>query len=245
MKKNRSEWIEILDKAGVPCGPINKINEVWNDPQIKYREMRIKTSHPKTGEVDNIGVVSKFLEHPSSVRSPAPTLGEHTEKVLEDFGYDKNKTRVGLEYNKINNAKSFNSPSLDNNLSGFSGYISQNFSENLSHHVVVFVALPYAAAAFSIDAVSKEGTVLLLHYSQNLSYLSPIYYPFLFVFHLDSYLSSRCLGRFFLFLLAFFSTFSCCYQVHHEFHSGHQNIEGSSLILSPRVAFLYQYLLNL
>ena len=93
MKKNRSEWIEILDEAGVPCGPINKINEVWDDPQIKYREMRIKTSHPKTGEVDNIGVVSKFLENPSSVRSPAPTLGEHTEKVLEDFGYDKNKIK--------------------------------------------------------------------------------------------------------------------------------------------------------
>ena len=48
------------------------------------------------------------------------------------IGYDKNKTRVGLEYNKINNAKSFNSPSLDNNLSGFSGYISQIFSENSS-----------------------------------------------------------------------------------------------------------------
>ena len=48
------------------------------------------------------------------------------------IGYDKNKTRFGLEYNKINNAKSYNSPSLDNNLSGFSGYISQNFSENSS-----------------------------------------------------------------------------------------------------------------
>ena len=48
------------------------------------------------------------------------------------IGYDKNKTRVGLEYNKINNAKSYNSPFLDNNLSGFSGYISQNFSENSS-----------------------------------------------------------------------------------------------------------------
>ena len=48
------------------------------------------------------------------------------------IGYDKNKTRVGFEYNKINNAKSYNSPSLDNNLSGFSGYISQKFSENSS-----------------------------------------------------------------------------------------------------------------
>ena len=48
------------------------------------------------------------------------------------IGYDKNKTRIGLEYNKINNAKSYNSPSVDNNLSGFSGYISQNFSKKSS-----------------------------------------------------------------------------------------------------------------
>ena len=66
------------------------------------------------------------------------------------IGYDKNKTRVGLEYNKINNAKSYNSPSLDNNLSGFSGYISQNFSENSS------VFFRYDSLASNIVSGSSE-----------------------------------------------------------------------------------------
>jgi len=90
-KKNRNEWIDILDDSGVPCGPINKINEVWDDPQIEFRNMKIKTVHPKIGEVDNIGVVAKFLEKPSSIRSPSPLLGEHTEKILSDFGFSKEK----------------------------------------------------------------------------------------------------------------------------------------------------------
>ncbi|MFL2652893.1 MAG: CaiB/BaiF CoA transferase family protein [Dehalococcoidia bacterium] len=89
MKKNRTQWIQILDKAGVPCGPINNIKEVWEDPQIKFRNMKVKTVHPKTGEVENIGFVAKFLENPSSIRTPSPLLGEHTEKVLSDFGFSK------------------------------------------------------------------------------------------------------------------------------------------------------------
>ena len=93
MKKNRNQWIEILDNAGVPCGPINNINEVWEDPQIKYRNMRIKTEHPKIGKVDNIGVVAKFLEKPSSIRTPSPLLGEHTKNVLIDFGFSEEKIK--------------------------------------------------------------------------------------------------------------------------------------------------------
>tara|TARA_B100001250_G_scaffold132917_5_gene113598 strand:- start:3760 stop:4956 length:1197 start_codon:yes stop_codon:yes gene_type:complete len=89
MKKNRTQWIQILDKAGVPCGPINNIKEVWEDPQIKFRNMKVKTVHPKTGEVENIGFVAKFLENPSSIRTPSPLLGEHTEKVFSDFGFSK------------------------------------------------------------------------------------------------------------------------------------------------------------
>ena len=81
------------------------------------------------------------------------------------IGYDKNKTRVGFEYNKINNAKSYNSPSLDNNLSGFSGYISQNFSENSS------VFFRYDSLQSNILAGSsdpwnsgKDGKLMILGY---------------------------------------------------------------------------------
>jgi len=93
MKKKRNNWIEILDLAGVPCGPIYKINEVWDDPQIQYRDMKMQVDHEITGTTNNIGVVAKFLEKPSSIRSPSPLLGEHTEKVLEDFGFSLDKIK--------------------------------------------------------------------------------------------------------------------------------------------------------
>ena len=88
-KKTRDEWIKILDTAGVPCGPIYDIKEVWNDEQIKFRDMKIELNHPKTGKHNNIGVVAKFLEKPSSLRTPSPLLGEHTEKILLENGYSK------------------------------------------------------------------------------------------------------------------------------------------------------------
>ena len=87
--KTREEWIKILDDAGVPCGPIYNIKEVWNNEQIKFRDMKVELEHPKIGKYNNIGVVSKFLENPSSLRTPSPLLGEHTEKILIENGFSK------------------------------------------------------------------------------------------------------------------------------------------------------------
>ena len=87
--KTREQWIKILDAAGVPCGPIYNIKEVWNDEQIKFRDMKVELQHPKTGKHSNIGVVAKFLENPSSLRTPSPVLGEHTEKILIENGFSK------------------------------------------------------------------------------------------------------------------------------------------------------------
>ena len=87
--KTREEWIKILDVAGVPCGPIYNIKEVWNDEQIKFRDMKVELEHPKIGKYNNIGFVAKFLENPSSLRTPSPVLGEHTEKILIENGFSK------------------------------------------------------------------------------------------------------------------------------------------------------------
>tara|TARA_B110000438_G_scaffold297328_1_gene343552 strand:- start:1094 stop:2293 length:1200 start_codon:yes stop_codon:yes gene_type:complete len=89
LEKNREDWIKILDEAGVPCGPIYNMKEVWDDPQVKFRHMKIELEHPKVGKTSNIGVIAKFLENPSSIRTPAPLLGEHTEKILIENGYTK------------------------------------------------------------------------------------------------------------------------------------------------------------
>tara|TARA_B000000460_G_scaffold222713_1_gene175464 strand:+ start:495 stop:1697 length:1203 start_codon:yes stop_codon:yes gene_type:complete len=99
-KKTRSEWIDILDKNGVPSGPIYDMKEVWNDPQVKYRNMRVKLKHEKIGETDNIGVIPKFSEKPSSLRTPSPLLGEHSEKILLEHGYSKEEINQFIK-NKI------------------------------------------------------------------------------------------------------------------------------------------------
>ena len=99
-KKTRSEWIDILDKNGVPSGPIYDMKEVWNDPQVKYRNMRVKLKHEKIGETDNIGVIPKFSEKPSSLRTPSPLLGEHSEKILLEHGYSKEEINQFIK-NKV------------------------------------------------------------------------------------------------------------------------------------------------
>ncbi|MCR4399193.1 MAG: CoA transferase, partial [Firmicutes bacterium] len=83
--KTTAEWISALEAAGVPCGPINTIEEVVNDPQVKAREMVVKVAHPGIGEVMMAGVPVKFSATPCSVRTPAPGLGHHTREILRDL----------------------------------------------------------------------------------------------------------------------------------------------------------------
>ena len=76
------------------------MKEVWNDPQVKYRNMRVKLKHEKIGETDNIGVIPKFSEKPSSLRTPSPLLGEHSEKILLEHGYSKEEINQFIK-NKV------------------------------------------------------------------------------------------------------------------------------------------------
>lgn len=81
-KKTTVEWIEALENIGVPCGPINTIDKVVNHPQIEAREMIAKVVHEITGTVQVPGVPIKMSDTPGKVEKPAPSLGEHTDKVL-------------------------------------------------------------------------------------------------------------------------------------------------------------------
>lgn len=91
-EKTTEEWLEILDKAGVPNGPINTIDKVLQDPQVIAREMIVEVEHPVAGNLKMPGVPIKLSDTPGSVRTPAPLLGQHTEEILKELlGYDDEK----------------------------------------------------------------------------------------------------------------------------------------------------------
>lgn len=83
--KSKAEWIALLEDAGVPCGPINDIAEVFEDPQVKARGMRLEVPHPKAGKVSVTASALKLSRTPVEYRRPPPGLGEHTAEVLCDF----------------------------------------------------------------------------------------------------------------------------------------------------------------
>lgn len=90
-QQTRAHWLETLETAGVPAGPILDMGEVWTDPQVQDREMDATVEHPTAGTVHNIGLAAKLYGTPGKIYGPAPLLGEHTEEVLETAGFSRDE----------------------------------------------------------------------------------------------------------------------------------------------------------
>jgi crotonobetainyl-CoA:carnitine CoA-transferase CaiB-like acyl-CoA transferase len=82
-----AHWLELLDRAGVPCGPVNDMLQALSDPQTIAREMVVEVQHPTAGPVKAIGFPVKFSATPGNVRKAAPLLGEDTREVLREYGF--------------------------------------------------------------------------------------------------------------------------------------------------------------
>lgn len=82
IEKTAAEWIEVLEQAGVPCGPVNDLQQVFDDPQVQARNMRITLPHPLSGEVDLIGSPINLEKTPVSYEKAPPLLGADTRNVL-------------------------------------------------------------------------------------------------------------------------------------------------------------------
>jgi len=93
-QRDTAEWVQLLDAAGVPCGPINTIPEVFKDPQVLHREMLINIPHPTAGSVQMVASPMRFMEAPISYYRPPPLVGQHTQEILRELGIEDDDRSV-------------------------------------------------------------------------------------------------------------------------------------------------------
>jgi len=98
IKKTSDEWLKIFDDHGLPCGPINSINEMFLDPQTIEREMIIEVDNNKAGKSKAIGMPIKFSKSKTEKSKGAPNLGEHTKEIMKIFDY--NDDQINDFYNR-------------------------------------------------------------------------------------------------------------------------------------------------
>ncbi|MNN51370.1 Succinyl-CoA:(R)-benzylsuccinate CoA-transferase subunit BbsF [compost metagenome] len=82
--KTTAQWVSQLEKAGVPCGPINDLAQMFQDPQVVARGLAVNIPHPLAGSVPQVASPIRLSETPVEYRRAPPLLGEHTEAVLSD-----------------------------------------------------------------------------------------------------------------------------------------------------------------
>jgi crotonobetainyl-CoA:carnitine CoA-transferase CaiB-like acyl-CoA transferase len=87
---NRSvdSWVELINSAGVPCGPVLNMQEVFENPQVLARNMKVEMPHPEVGTFITTGLPVKLSETPGKIERRPPLHGEHTEEILREFGIE-------------------------------------------------------------------------------------------------------------------------------------------------------------
>ena len=87
VKKTAEEWLKLFDEKGLPCGPINTVTEMFEDPQTIERKMIVDVENKKAGSFKAIGMPIKFSETKVEDTKESPTFGQHTKQILLDYGF--------------------------------------------------------------------------------------------------------------------------------------------------------------
>ena len=105
MQQSTAHWVEKLDAAGVPGGPVYTYDQTLADPHVKHRRMVYDIEHPKIGMMKTIGLPLKSSGDLTLIRKPAPLLGQHTQQVLREVGFSEAQVRGLLAEGVVRSAE--------------------------------------------------------------------------------------------------------------------------------------------
>ena len=94
LARTTAEWMALLEPLGVPCGPINRLDQVFADPQVVHRGLRIEVPHPVAGHLPLVANPIRFSRTPIRYEVPPPLLGQHTDEVLREL-LGKSEQQIG------------------------------------------------------------------------------------------------------------------------------------------------------
>ncbi len=89
VKRTSAQWIEVLNRAGVPSGPILNVQEVFENEQVRHLGLAQPVTHPTRGQIQVQGLPATLSRTPGGIRQPAPEHGQHTDEVLAELGYSR------------------------------------------------------------------------------------------------------------------------------------------------------------
>ncbi len=100
-RRTQNEWVESLNEAGIPCGPIYTLDQVFKDPQVLHQKMFMEVDHAGVGRIPMTGLPVQLSLNPPGILLPPPLLGEHTGEVLRSFGFTEKEISRLIQDNII------------------------------------------------------------------------------------------------------------------------------------------------